>query len=345
MKKHIVAFAAALSVSACGGSSNPFSDDTETDPTDPDTGTPIESDRELPPGTASPSPNRSLFRSEPEGTDAASQGNGAATAVAYNSGDDTFSVDGLGFDGDNVYARGTNVGSLGPYAVYEAPRQFPDSSSGTPINQFTHRAIYGISTSRNTQFAIVRTGAYVPYGFGGFVYQRENAVTLPTTGQALYRGVMSGLRDFDGAGGLEYTTANIDIAIDFDDFNDSTGQRGDAVRGVISNRTIFDIDGNDITDNVISRIEADNNITLNQYPVATFTVGPGVLDDNGEILGSVQSYYTDSNGRTAVFEEGNYYAIVAGDNAEEIVGVVVLETTLDPVANSVRETGGFIVYR
>ena len=185
----------------------------------------------------------------------------------------------------------------------------------------------------------------MPYGFGGFIYQRENSVTLPTSGQAIYSGVMAGMRDFNGSTGLEYTTANVQIAIDFDDFNETTGGRGDAVRGRISDRVIYDINGNDITADVISRIEVDNNVTLGAYPVATFTIQPGVLDENGEILGTVQSFYTDSAGQTAIFEEGNYYAIVSGDDAEEIVGVVVLETTLDPAATSVRETGGFIVYR
>ena len=348
MNRYIVAAAAGLLVSACSSDgTNPFTQNQAasgggTD-TGTDTGTDVDGDRTLPPGTASPSPAVALFRSEP--TSDTTTGNGTVSAVSYNAANDTFTVDGLGFDGNNVYGRGTAVGSLGPYAVYEAANQFTDPGTGSVINQFTHRAIYGISPSRNTQFAIVRTGAYVGYGFGGFVYQRNNGVTLPTSGQALYQGVMAGMRDFDGAGGLEYTTGDVQIAIDFDDFNDATGQRGDAVRGQITNRMIYDINGNDITEAVLTRIEDDANITLNAVPVATFTVGPGVLDDNGEILGSVQSYYTDSDGTTQVFEEGNYYAIVSGANAEEVVGIVVLENTLDPVATSVRETSGFILYR
>ncbi|MCR9125133.1 MAG: hypothetical protein NXH82_03305 [Rhodobacteraceae bacterium] len=351
MNKYIVAAAAGLLVSACSSDgTNPFTQNQAdsatgggtTDGTT-DTGTDISGDRTLPPGTASPSAAFALFRSEGESTETV--GNGFARDVTYNAADDTFTVDNLGFDGDNTYARGTAVGSLGPYAVYEADQQFPDTLTANPVNQFTHRAIYGISPSTNTQFAIVRTGAYVDYGFGGFVYQRSNAVTLPTTGQALYNGVMAGMRDFQGRGGLEYTTSDIAIAIDFDDFNDTTGTRGDAVRGTISNRLIYDINGTDITETVLTRIEEENDITLNSVPVATFTVSPGVMDDNGEILGTVQSYYTDSTGTTQVFEQGNYYAIVSGDTAEEIVGIVVLESTLDPAATSTRETGGFIVYR
>lgn len=349
MTKFLVAAAAALALSACSGGSNPFSaGDTGTDTggTGTDTGGPIDSDRTLPPGTPSPGANTSIYRSEPTSTETGYQGNGYASNISYDATNDTFTVDNLAFDGDNTYARGTKVGSLaGKYAVYEADQQFTDPQNNTPVNQFTHRAIYGVSTTGETKFAIVRTGAYVDYGFGGFIYQRENGVTLPSTGQAIYNGVMAGMRDYNGAAGLEYSTADIEIAIDFDDFNETTGTRGDAVRGTISNRKIFDIDGKDITDSVLSRIETDQNITLNNYPVATFTVAPGVLDNNGELLGNVQSYYVDSTGTTQVFETGKYYAVIAGDNADEIAGVVVLETGLDPVATSVRDTGGFIVYR
>ncbi|WP_425045569.1 hypothetical protein [Primorskyibacter sp. S87] len=357
MNKFIVAVAAALTLAACGGGSTPFEDaaaedsdtssgDGSTDGnTDTDGGTAINGDRSLPPGTASPQPTLGIFRSEPTSTQTGATGNGFATGVSYDSANDTFTVDNLGFDGDNTYSRGTAVSSLGPYAVYEADQQVTDGFSGNPVNQLSHRAIYGVSTSGNSRFAIVRTGAYVDYGFGGFIYQRDNGVTLPSTGQALYNGVMAGMRDFNGAGGLEYTTADIALAIDFDDFNDSTGTRGDAVRGFISNRTIYDASGNDITSTVVSRIEQDNNISLGNIPTAVFTVQPGVLDDNGEMLGTVQSYYTDSSGQTAVFEQGNYYAIVSGNNAEEVVGIVVLESTLDPISSSVRDTSGFVAYR
>ncbi|MCE8513604.1 hypothetical protein KBY22_12920 [Ruegeria pomeroyi] len=351
MKSYLVAAATCAFLTACGGSDAVFGTGDGSDTgsgtdggTDGDTGTPIQGDRVVPPGTPSPTPAAGIFRSEPTSTEAPYTGNGFARDVRYNAADDTFSVDNLGFDGDNTYSRGAAVSSLGPYAVYEADAQFLDSFDGEPVNQFRHRAIYGVSTSRNTQFAIVRTGAYVDYGFGGFIYQRNNNVNLPTTGQALFTGKVAGLRDYNGVGALEYTTADIRIAIDFDDFNDATGTRGDAVRGVMDNRRILNMDGEDVTTSTLSRINTQNNVSLTEIPTATFTVGPGVMDDNGELLGKMTSYYVDNEGRAQLFEEGNYYAIISGDNADEIVGVVVLETKRDPVAPSVRETGGFIVY-
>ena len=350
MSRFIVAAATVLALSACSGGSNPFVDaasDTDTDTTtDTDTGTGIDSDRTLPPGTPSPDADNGIYRSEPTESEGGNTGDGYASDISYDADSDTFFVNNLAFDGDNEYARGTKVSSLaGKYAVYEADDLATDPDSSTPISQFSHRAIYGVSRSGEEKFAIVRTGAYVGYGFGGFVYQREGGVTLPTTGQAIYNGVMAGLRDYNGTGGLEYTTADIEIAIDFDDFDESTGSRGDAVRGTITNRRIFDIEGTDITSDVLTRIGTSEGTTLRSYPTATFKVGPGVMDDNGELLGEVSSYYVDSSGETQTFESGNYYAVVAGDDAERIVGVVVLENSVDPVAESVRETSGFIVYR
>lgn len=346
MKPYYVALAALLVLSTCGSGGNPFTETDETEEeedTTTDTGDPIDSDRVVPPGTDSPSASVGIFRSEPSSTDDVYNGNGYAQSISYDSTDDTFTVDNLGFDGDNTYARATPFGNLGPFAVYEGDQVFPDNFDDDLISQFSHRAIYGVSTSGNTQFAIVRTGSYIDYGFGGFIYQRDNDVTLPTTGQALFSGKSAGLRDYSGRSGLEYTTSDVAIAIDFDDFNETTNSRGDAVRGYFTNRQIFDTDGVEITDDIIARFNEANNTSLEAIPSLVFDVGPGVMDDNGEIIGTLASYYTNSDGTIDKFEEGNYYAILSGE-AEEIVGVVVVENDNDPTADLVRETAGFIVY-
>ena len=241
----------------CGGGTAPFG---ETETTSTTTDETIESDRGIPPGTTEPTPASTIFRKEAKDD----TGNGFAEGIAYNSADDTFTVDNLPFDGDanTPYVRGTAVGSLGGYAVYEAVEQYPDSATGASINQFRHRAIYGISTSGDTEFAIVRTGDYVNYGFGGFVYERNGSVTLPTSGQALYNGTGAGLRDYLGRGGLEYTTSSIQIALDFDDFNSETGQYQGAVDGFVFNRRIYDLSGTELTSDVLARINADKNASL-----------------------------------------------------------------------------------
>ncbi|KHA52989.1 hypothetical protein Z947_3300 [Sulfitobacter geojensis] len=347
----------------CGGGDAPFGEgatDSETDSgTDGGTGTGGDTGEEtgiiregLPPGTASPTPSSRIVRSEPTEAEGGKQGDGFATGIRYDGDTDVFTVDGLAFDGGNRYARGENVSSLNDdYAVYEAFQQFPDGSNDELINQFTHRAIYGVSRNLDsdgnpaTQFAIVRTGAYIPYGFGGFVYEREGSVALPTNGQAVYRGKSAGVRDFEGAGGLEYATSNVEIAIDFEDFNDSTGVGGAGVRGIFSDRRVYDINGLDITDTVVSRINAQNDASIGTIPDARFEVGPGVMDANGEIIGEVFSNFVNDDGRVIEYETGKYYAIVSGDDANEIVGVIVAENTAELDDITVRDTSGFIIYR
>lgn len=330
----------------CGSGDAPFGEPvTDGDTTLEEDGGGIDSDRVVPPGTTSPTSDDTIFRREPTG---GNDGDGFATGIEYNAADDTFTVDNLPFDGsgDAPYVRGTAVGSLGDYAVYEAVDQYPDTLNGSPINQFTHRAVYGVSRTGNTEFAIVRTGAYVQYGFGGFVYQRNGGVTVPTTGQALYNGQGAGIRDYNTRGGLEYSTSDVQFVIDFDDFNETTGRFEGAVDGFVFNRRAFDIDGNEITGDILTRINESNNASLERLPTIRFIITQNSLDANGEFSGSVFSQFVDDGGTAVVFEEGQYYGVLSGDDAEELVGVIVAQTTLDPTSpDGVRDTTGFTIYR
>ncbi len=289
---------------------------------------------ELPDGTDDATADDPITRYEEQDE---SNGNGYASSISYDAETDTFTVDNLGFDGDNVYTRDDQVASLGPYAVYEATETFYDSVTGEPISQIApHKAIYGLSTSGATNFAIVRTGGYIDYGFGGFVYSRNGSVTLPTSGQAAYSGDYAGLRDFDGRAGIEYVTGDMTMAIDFEDFND-----GNAVQGLVYNRRVYDTAGNDVTDDILTAM----GTSATALPTLVFDVGPGVMDDNGEIAGELRSNTYDADGVATQYEEGNYYAVLSGSNAEEVVGVIVV-TADDPRFDAtVRETGGFILSR
>lgn len=347
---------ALLLVAACGG--NPFlpEDDGTDSGTDGGTdsggigGDDTLADRELPPGTGDPSRRRSIKRFEPRGEPGSAgggeddggayEGNGFVTEVSYNRAEDTFAVDNLGFDGDRAYTRGNPVANLGPYRVYEGADIARDPVSGRPVEQFVHRALYGVSRTGRTKFAIVRTGSYAPYGFGGFIYQRDGGVVLPTSGQANYTGKYAGLRDFNGSGGIGYTKADMTLDIDFDDFND-----GYAVKGQLTNRSVFDLDGNDITDEIVTALSETTEVRQTELPIVRFAVGPNTLDTNGEAIGEVTSLINTADGVQA-YETGQYYAIVAGPNSSEVVGIVVTEAE-DPRSEgvTVRETGGFILYR
>ena len=301
----------------------------------------------VPPGTASPTPRDGIVRYEERGN-AQDNSNGFVRSVRYDGETDTFLVDNLAFDSANVYQRGVDVSSLaGQYQVYESTTPFPDSVTNDPIDQFGYRAIYGVSKNTNadgepaTQFAIVRSGSFRNYGFGGFLYQRNGSVTLPQTGQATFTGRTAGIRDFDGSGGIEYTTGQLKIDIDFEDFNDVTGTRGDGVKGRWTDRRIFDAEGNDITRDIIDTL----NPNLTEIPAAVFTIRPGNLKNSGDLTGELDSPYIDANGESQVYEEGNFYAVVSGDDPSEIAGVLVVTNDKDYESVTARETAGFIVYR
>ena len=344
LQKKLGSLAVIAFLSACGGS-NPFIDNSDTTGTGTGTGTtdgtPITSDRTVPPGTASPTPAAGIFRREPTSDEDNKFGNGAAQSIVYDSGTDSFTITGLAFDGNNAYTRGNAVSSLGPYAVYEAAAQYPDAVTSSPINQMTHRALYGVSNTGDVEFAIVRTGAYVSYGFGGFIYQRNGGVTLPTAGQASY---------FIGRGGIEYATGDMSIDIDFDAFTAKSGAEQAAVRGRLTNREIYDVNGNNITRDILDALEAEHGMTYNSLPSVIFEVGPSVMDANGEIVGNVGNSLNTPTG-AITFEEGKYYALISGDatqgGADNIVGILVFETTQDQRFDNVtvRETGGFVIGR
>lgn len=316
---------------------------TTTDESDQDTNT-LDAGVELPPGTDEPNSGGDILRFE------ASDGNGGGlvTSVSYDATDDTFTVDNIGFDGANVYTRDNQVGSLYNYALYEGASTSVDSLTGDPIEQLTpYRALLGISTNtvdgeRRSSFAIVRTGAYADYGFGGFIYARTGGVVLPTSGQARFSGGYAGMRIFDPIGGMELTRGDMTVDIDFRDFN-----ANDAVKGLISNREAFELDGT-----AISLSETGTGDL--QLPNLNFTIQEGSpsLTANGEISGNLNNYIYDTESGTYVeYESGTYYGIIAGDMTDptdggELVGVFVIESE-DPRYEgvSVQETGGFILYR
>ncbi|MDR5654545.1 hypothetical protein [Ruixingdingia sedimenti] len=324
MFRTIVPLLAVAVLAACSGNPIGNGGGDPTDPTDP----------------PEPTARDAIERYEPQD----GRGSGHAAGMSYDAATNTFTVANLGFDGNNAYTESEALkGVLGPYRVYESSMAYADSVTGQPIDQFMHRALLGASDSGDTEFAIVRTGAYRGYGFGGFVYKRNGGVVLPASGQAAYSGQYAGIRDFDGRSGLEYTTGDMDMAIDFRGF--SGDESGAAVQGFVRNRTIRDIDGNDITQQVLNAMTAESGRIQTELPILAFAVGPGVMNANGEIRGTLDSSIMTTDG-VETFETGNYYAILSGDDAQEVVGVIVV-TGDDPRRDGVtaRETGGFILYR
>ncbi|MGR3503329.1 hypothetical protein [Pseudaestuariivita sp.] len=359
MRNISLVMAVLTALAACSGSTgkdNPFEEDPETtDGTGAGGETGGESERGLPPGTDNPSPGGSIFRNEARDE----QGGGFAENIQYNNdqGQDEFSVDNLAFDGDNVYVRGgtagasQSVGNLGPFAVYESDVTATDPVTGNVLPANAYRAIYGRSTSGQTEFAIVRSGGFASFGFGGFIYQRNGGVVLPTEGDAQYLGDYAAVRVFSGGGGLEYVEGTAEVRIDFKDFNEQ--QSGVAL--VVYDRRLFDSAGNDITDAYLAALDEENQSAAlirpqgaggDVLPNLAPSVSPDIADTNGELLGGMFSTVSYTDGTTTSLQSGQYFGILGGANAEEIVGVLVV-TEEDPRRQNVtaQETGGFIVYR
>ena len=303
------------------------------------------------PGTTAPSASKSITRYEP--TSGGETGDGYAKDFTRNI-DGSYTVDNLPFDADNTYTASATqpAGGTFPYTVYEAAGTVLDPQTGVPISQLQHRLLAGVSTSGRTEFAIVRTGSYANYGFGGFVMKRAGGVKLPNDAQATYTGNYAGLRDFNGFSGLEFTKGVMTVDIDLRDFN-----VGSAVKGTLTDRHIYDINGNEITAAEIAALNAKYNpdgrdpSPMTVLPDVQFYIGPGTIDGNGEMQGNLGSNINDYRGpgpgySQLAFETGKYYALVSGDAADEIVGIIVIKSESARVDGAtVRETGGFLLYR
>lgn len=293
----------------------------EPQPADPDGDSAVE--LAVLPGTTEPEASEAIARREAP----SASGAGIIGDVRYDATNDTFFVDNLAFDGDNVYAR-AEIDPLGPsgagspdYVVYEGDQVAYDTD-GQVIDQLEFRAIYAQSPNTVTvdgedvpltSLAIVRD-AEEDYAFGGFIFQRNSGLEMPTAGQGRYTGDYAGMRvpSDPAAGPLQYTRGDVDLAIDFRDFNASNG-----VSLTIDNRRAYDLNGNSL------------DITL---PDIETGVRDGVMSGAGEIVMDVT--YEDD-----VVKAGTFYAIVAGEDASEVVGVIALD------GPEGQETGGFIVYR
>ncbi|MBZ4021485.1 hypothetical protein CKO11_03275 [Rhodobacter sp. TJ_12] len=351
-------FAVLLGIAACGGPAvvGPAgpSGNTETEGTDTSS---LE-------GSSSAS-----YVQRYEGTEA----EGSARGISYDAQTDTIRVDNLPFDGSNTpYSRSSALPNIGgatlsassAFRVYEAPKVVPDNVTNDSITQMVYSAVYGESVNQvngapRTSFAIVRTGSYTQYGFGGFVFERNGTVTIPMptadtaagSTQGVFTGDYAGMVDFDGAAGLVYVSGDARVTVDFEDFNDQTNI-GDGVDAQITGRRYYSLTGADITDNYLATLNNDlgyaSGSGLTSVPVLQFRIqAGGVMNGNGEMEGTAFTTAPTATGETTTYQDGNFYAVMAGDAStadSEIVGIVVVEGPLG-TSGTARETGGFIVYR
>jgi hypothetical protein len=291
-------------------------------------------------GTEGPMRNLPIFRFEADKTN----GGGYVSDVSYDAESGNFTVDNLGFDGANIYSPVTaGVAEKLNADLFRATDQVKDFLTGKEIEQaIPYRALYEEGTDGTepmTRYAIVRTGAYNGYGIGGYVYERDLGVTMPASGQAGFNGKYSGIRVFDQRVGIEYTSGDMDMQIDFEDFNANA-----AIKGEIKNRRIYSESGMIIATGTNQGQIPAEDITWSIQPDSA------VIDKNGEISLSLYSRKSADGKVVQGYETGTFNGLLAGDttkgNGGQIVGIVTL-TSEDPRYDdvTVQETGGVILRR
>jgi len=190
-------------------------------------------------------------------------------------------------------------------------------------------AVFRRSDSGYSQVGAVGTETYIQYGFGGLTAQRLNAAVSMPRGEYVYSGEYAAIRTYDEAqpnspNQVQYVTGDVTMDVDVSDF-DVTG----AVEGIISNRILYD---------------------ENRNPI-------GALDDYISLATAEIDFETDTISSSAAFgvsfsdranlTSGNWAAVFAGPNGEEIAGIVLLEGAAGDGADpgAVRESGVFIALR
>ncbi|APE42917.1 hypothetical protein BOO69_05375 [Sulfitobacter alexandrii] len=237
--------------------------------------------------------------------------------IAYDAATDTLTLNNIPFDDpQNAYQRiPTEQFSNGFDAYQSAPA--PGS------NEVQYFAVFRRSDSGASQVAAVGTPAYIQFGYGGAGAQRlGGAPNLPATGIYSYSGEYAGVRTNLNAGPsgenvITYVTGEVELAVDFDDFDD-TGTVG----GFVTNRALYNDAGQPIgaLDGFISLQDSTIDFT-------NATIGTG---DASEVVGG------------QVIRSGNWEGVLAGPNGSEIAGILFVEGSPGNNNNGIRETGGFI---
>ncbi|WP_417248066.1 hypothetical protein [Celeribacter sp.] len=250
-------------------------------------------------------------------------------SVTVRDNGDTLTIEGMPFDGDDSYVRltsGSNTGTAGQngkFFLYEnAESTQTDPVGGSTIDQFYYIALHQSKNVGDDRVYVTIVGGdqssdSIP--LEGFVYGRTGGVVMATANQGKWTGDYAAVRTFHDTDMLDYVSGFMELEIDFEELN-SAG----AIRYVISDRQVFDINGDPIG---------------SLDPIGVFAEN-GALDAQGEF----QADANDIEITGTVTGNATIQGMLAGDDAEVAVGTVVME--YDEATNgSVVETGGFILDR
>lgn len=240
--------------------------------------------------------------------------------ISYDPGSDTLTLNNIPFDDpDNAYERiGTEQFNNGFDAYQSAP------AAGT--NEIQYFAVFRRSDSGLTQVAAAGTTAYLDFGYGGAGAQRLGATpSLPANGIYSYSGEYAGVRTslnagVNGENVVNYVTGDVELAVDFDDFDD-TGTIG----GFVTNRALYNDAGQPIG-------ALDGFISL-QDTTIDFATATTVTADASEVVGG------------NIVRSGSWEGVLAGPGGTEVAGILFVEGATGNANNGIREVGGFIAER
>lgn len=243
-------------------------------------------------------------------------------SMVYDSETQELVINNIPFDGataENGQAIYTRTGALGASSFdrYE-------DAAGT----LAYYAVFRRSESGATQAGAFATSSYIDFGIGGASAQRNSAnVNLPNSGEYSFTGEYAAVRIYSDAAGVldrpEYVTGDVEIEMDFGDFDDVG-----AIVGVISNRQLYDYNGNIIG-------PMDDFVSLAMTEIDRDT---GIVT-----AGGASGISTDT---ATTMTSGQWTAILGGTEGTEIAGIVVLESADSSTSTElVRETGVFIAIR
>lgn len=233
---------------------------------------------------------------------------GEVNSVSYDAVNDTLTLNNLvGVAGNNVYSRAPTLDRNG-FRAYQ-------NNSG--FNSYV--AFYNESASGKTYAGAVGTGDYANYGYGGAFYGAKGAVSLPTSGVAVYTGNYAAIRVYEANTlGQNYGFADgvAQVSVDFNDFD-----VGGGIDSVIFGRNAYDSNGN----------------ALGALPALSGTTTT-VTGGNSKFTTAVTEINPGGSAGTGTLE-----GIFGGANGDEIAGVVILTGQDALSTTNVMERGVFLL--
>lgn len=223
---------------------------------------------------------------------------GDVSTATYDPGTDTLTINSLPFDDGDfeaTYARSPAFDVNG-FKAY----------MNDPASARRYIAYWGVTNNGagSASAGVVATGNYLNHGFSGATYGRDGTTPIPQSGVANFTGRYAGLLTYDGKGGIDRTSGDVTLDVDFADAK---------VEGGITNRVN------------ITTATAQNTLIL-----ATSTI------KDGKITGGTASSWS---GVTQI-EDGTYEGIIGGIDGMEIAGIVVITDSTG--AFPTKETGAFV---